>query len=435
MDASHFIAELIARTYSGINPGLERTLDLCAATDNPQSQYPIIHVGGTNGKGSVSAMYASVLQCSGLKVGLYTSPHIRRFNERIRVNGDAITDDEILEVGSDLLPLARLNGASFFEVTTVMAFRYFATKQVDVAVVEVGLGGRLDATNVVRPILSVITSIGLDHTDILGPNISDIAKEKSGIIKHGIPVVTGDCIQQAMDEITAVAANLSAPLITARDWVHVECMASHPDLSMTVRATTMERHYNFTTPLAGYHQMSNIATVLAGLPHVEEQLRTECTGQRSIAQGMGSVRPLTGLSARLQLVQSKPPIIVDVAHNSSGIQAMVDALTDCGHATSQMHAVIAFMADKDICTMLDILCASFSHIICCPLYFSRAIDVDELYDLTKERTPNVKIARSVRAALETVLQQGVPAVFCGSFHLADEFMEACDQLSLGPAPA
>jgi dihydrofolate synthase / folylpolyglutamate synthase len=265
--------ELFSMTFHGIKPGLDRILHLLSELSNPQLRYPVIHVAGTNGKGSTCSMLASVLRSAGYKVGLYTSPHIRDFGERIRVNGEVIADTDILRLASPLIKSAKPVGGTFFEVTTALAFQYFAEQRVDVAVVEVGMGGRLDATNVVEPMLTVITSVDFDHTEFLGDSITKIATEKGGIIKPGIPVVVGSQDQQHANAVVLTLARIAevknSPMILANNVVKVDVDKIHPDFSMSVSVIDEESLHYYNVGVAGDHQASNVATTLAAIPYLQ----------------------------------------------------------------------------------------------------------------------------------------------------------------------
>ena len=208
MDLKPLLDELFSMTVIGIKPGLERIEALCASLDNPQSRYPVVHVAGTNGKGSTSAMLASILQAAGYKTGLYTSPHIQRFNERVRINGVMIPDEDLVRLARPLIDAAKPVEGSFFEVTTALAFQWFAEKRVDIAIIETGLGGRLDATNIVQPLVSVITSIDIDHTEYLGTTLESIAREKAGIIKGAAPCIIGETLAELRLVFDSVAQRL-----------------------------------------------------------------------------------------------------------------------------------------------------------------------------------------------------------------------------------
>ena len=266
MELQPLLDELFAMTVIGIKPGLDRIEKLCDGLDNPQNRYPIVHVAGTNGKGSTSAMFASVLQAADYKVGLYTSPHVRVFNERISINGKQISDADLARLARPLIDAAKAIGGTFFEVTTALAFQWFAEERVDIAIIETGLGGRLDATNVVQPMVSVITSIDIDHTEYLGTTLESIAKEKAGIIKGAAPCIIGETLAELRPVFDDVAQRLHTYNVYAHDDLHVEVDKCHPDFTMTVSVIDQTFRSYYTTDLCGAHQAGNIATVLATIP-------------------------------------------------------------------------------------------------------------------------------------------------------------------------
>ena len=337
MSISPLLNELYSMTYhSGIKPGLERTEHLLTTLEDPHLRVPVIHVAGTNGKGSTSAIMSSILQQAGYNVGLYTSPHISRFNERIRINGVMIEDEDIARLARPLMDEAKSVGGTFFEITTAMAFRYFAEKRVDVAVVEAGLGGRLDSTNVVSPIASIITSIDYDHMEYLGDTLVKIAGEKAGIIKEGAPAIVGSLAsantveeRQAMREVFEQrAAALHTSVTFAEDVVKVDVDDIHPDLTMSVSVISDEFLQYYETDLAGRHQAQNIGTVIAALPALRDVIFID---EAHIRDGLRQVRQNTGFSGRVQLVGTSPTVILDVGHNPAGIQALHDTLRDAGY--------------------------------------------------------------------------------------------------------
>ena len=260
---------------------LTNTVKLCAALDNPQDKFKTVHVAGTNGKGSSSHMIASILQSAGYKVGLYTSPHLKSFTERIRINGQPISEENVVDFVARIQPQIEEIQPSFFEMTVAMAFDYFAKEQVDIAVIEVGLGGRLDSTNVITPVVSLITNIGFDHMDMLGDTLEKIAFEKAGIIKEGVPVVIGESQNETTPVFQQVAKERNSPLIFAdqKTW-----------------DTTA-----YQLDLPGSYQAKNLKGVLASIEILRHQGWNIPEG--SIAQGLNSVRTQTGLKGRWQVLQ------------------------------------------------------------------------------------------------------------------------------------
>lgn len=321
---------------------IQPTIDMMAALGNPERKFRSIHVAGTNGKGSVSHFLASILQEAGYKVGLYTSPHLVDFRERIRINGEMIPQEDVVDfVERNRGMFAELK-LSFFEMTVGMAFDYFARQKVDIAVVEVGMGGRLDSTNVITPLLSVITNIGLDHTQFLGDTLDKIAGEKAGIIKDGVPVVIGETQEETMPVFMQKATEHNAPITFADQHYVVD------DIS------------RYTEELTGEYQKHNIATVLEvvevlrGLQDKESQGRKaiELT-PTAIKQGLAKVVTNTHLHGRWETIGIEPLTICETAHNEPGIRAMIGKFATMNFR--RLHLVYGCVNDKDFRSILKLL--------------------------------------------------------------------------------
>ncbi len=341
-------------------PGLSRVLRFEQLLGDPHQKFKSIHVAGTNGKGSTSSLIAAVLQSAGYKVGLYTSPHLVDFRERIRINGTMISEENVIdfverwqrmrEEVPDLEP-------SFFELTMVMAFEHFAREGVDVAVVEVGMGGRLDSTNILHPQLSVITNISKDHTQFLGNTLPQIAAEKAGIIKPKVPVVIGEAEGQVRTLFTDVARTNESPIYFAQDtlWFTSADRSAH---LITYRNTLWG---DISCPLVGDYQPRNAATVMASLDVLSRQ------GWRitpkAVAQGFVQVNQLTGLLGRWTTIASNPTTIADTGHNIGGWEYLGPRLATYG---SKVRMVIGFMADKDVDAILALMPAEATY------YFTQA---------------------------------------------------------------
>ena len=332
---------------------IQPTIDMMAALGNPERRFKSIHVAGTNGKGSVSHFLASILQEAGYKVGLYTSPHLVDFRERIRVNGEMISQQAVVDFVERQRQLFADLHLSFFEMTVGMAFDYFACEKVDVAVVEVGMGGRLDSTNVITPLLSVITNIGLDHTQFLGDSLDKIAFEKAGIIKEGIPVVVGQTQPETEPVFRRVAVERHAPISFADKHWHVD-----PTWVFDGERMTLELEHDgtdvgpFSSGLIGPYQMWNIATVCEAV----EQLRRRGVlhiGDEAFRRGLDQVVVNTHLMGRWQSVGRNPLTVCETAHNFDGINAMMLGLV--GLRFDRLHIIYGCVNDKDYRKILTYL--------------------------------------------------------------------------------
>ena len=331
---------------------LNNTLAICSFLNNPQTTFKSIHVAGTNGKGSVSHMLASILQEQGYKTGLYTSPHLEDFRERIKINGELIPEQAVVDFTQKITPLIEEISPSFFEVTVGMAFAYFANQNVDIAVIETGLGGRLDSTNVIQPILSVITNISFDHVQILGDTLEKIASEKAGIIKQNIPVVIGKTQEETKLIFENKAASLHAPITFADNcWTSQLLDCSPSRLHVKLKKASEEKELTYHTPLAGSYQQENIITVRVVIDKLNTlQLSIE---ESSIQNGINNVITNTGLHGRWETITSDPFIILDVAHNTDGVKKLLEQLRR--FAFKNLYIVLGISADKDVSEVLSLL--------------------------------------------------------------------------------
>ncbi len=313
---------------------IQPTLDMMEALGHPERRFKSIHVAGTNGKGSVSHFMASILQEAGYKVGLYTSPHLVDFRERIRVGGEMIPEEEVVRFHTSfLIPHSSLS-LSFFEMTVGLAFDYFAREKVDVAVIEVGMGGRLDSTNVITPELSIITNIGFDHTQFLGDTLPKIAAEKAGIIKEGVPVVIGESHPETRPVFEAVAAERKAPIVFADDNYRIDNIT------------------DYTTELTGAYQRKNLATVLQAVDVLREN-SSFLIPHSSLQRGLARVVTNTHLRGRWEKIGEQPLTICETAHNADGIEAMMQSLS--GVKYNHLHVIYGCVNDKDYRKILALL--------------------------------------------------------------------------------
>ena len=337
---------------SGYKEGLANTLALDEHFGHPHQAYATVHVAGTNGKGSVSHTIASILQESGYRIGLYTSPHLVDFRERIRVNGKPISEDYVVDFVDKERSFFEPLHPSFFEVTTALAFKYFRDMEVDIAIIEVGLGGRLDCTNIITPLVSVITNISFDHTQFLGDTLAKIAAEKAGIIKKGVPVVIGENHDETRPVFEAKAREMNAPIVFAEDQPEVVKAQPLPDGGM--HYTTLHLG-ELDGDLGGIYQLKNFNTALFALKQLALQGYLY-RGQKDyfeLTTGLKNVANNTGLMGRWQVIQSAPKVVCDTGHNVGGWQYISKQLS-LQHCR-QMHIVFGMVSDKDVETVFGML--------------------------------------------------------------------------------
>lgn len=375
---------------------LANTIQLCGALGNPQHNFKSIHIAGTNGKGSVSHMLASILQSAGYKVGLYTSPHLKEFTERIRINGTEIDRAFVVDFVNRIEPqIVRLK-PSFFEITVAMAFAYFAAKEVDVAVVEVGLGGRLDSTNVIMPVLSVITNIGLDHVALLGDTISKIAFEKAGIIKERVPVVISQRQPEAQHVFLAKANEMNAPIYFATDRFSIAAIDSDEIDTYHVRDAASHEEIRLRTPLLGRYQSKNILGVLQACELLVQRGFNLTPSQ--IAHGIEHVVTQTHLKGRWQLLQREPLMVCDTGHNEDGIREVVTQLGK--YPYHKLHFVLGMVNDKDVTAVLTLLPKMATYYFCSPK-IPRAMPATDLMQAAARHELMGQPYESVNAAIDS----------------------------------
>lgn len=352
---------------AAIKPGLDNTIRLCESLGNPQHKFKSIHIAGTNGKGSSSHMLAAIFQQAGYKTGLYTSPHLRDFRERIRINGEMISETEVTDFVSSQSELIKTLEPSFFEVTVAMAFHFFATNKVDIAIIEVGLGGRLDSTNVIHPELSLITNIGFDHMNILGGTLTQIAGEKAGIIKQNTPVI----ISQKQSEIESVFKNKAVEMNSKITFSNDEWeIYKNPENSEKTEYLKLEikqksKVFGFNTlelDLTGTYQLKNLSGVLSAV----KELRNAkyMLNDDAIKTALKNVKSLTGLMGRWQTLEKHPLIICDTGHNEDGIREVLSNISLTSYRN--LHMVIGMVKDKEIEKILQLLPKNATYYFCQP---------------------------------------------------------------------
>ncbi len=342
---------------------IDNTIVFCNALGNPQNKYKTIHIGGTNGKGSTSHMLAAILQQAGYKTGLYTSPHLKDFRERIRVNGKMVSKKFVRSFVKAQQSLITVIEPSFFEVTVAMAFSYFEQEKVDVAVIEVGLGGRLDSTNIITPDLSIITNISLDHTNILGTTLPEIAFEKAGIIKPHVPVIIGEHDIVTDPVFAKKSALQKSDLIFAEDELRFSNLIKKQN---TIQLDVVQNDHilfkNLALDLTGTYQLKNVLTVIQSV--ISLRKLGYKISEEAVYTALKSVKKITGLQGRWQTLAKKPLIICDTGHNKAGIREVVQNIRDTPH--SQLHMVIGMVKDKDISAILALLPKKATYYFCQP---------------------------------------------------------------------
>lgn len=357
---------------SAYKPGLEKMQAFMAYLGNPHQAFSSVHVAGTNGKGSTAHMITSVLMEAGYTIGLYTSPHLKDFSERIRINGIAIETTFVVSFVQEHKDYFLEAQLSFFELTVGMSFAYFKEQQIDFAIVEVGLGGRLDATNIISPVLAVITNIGFDHIQFLGDTLEAIAGEKAGIIKKTIPVVIGETQEETTAIFKATASNLTAPIIWA-DAVEVK---------------------PYPTDLTGLYQKKNIQTTLVAL----QTLNLDQLNEAHIRLGLQKVVSNTHLQGRWQILDNNPLVVADVTHNAAGFAYVIEQIKQTPY--DKLHLVLGFVKDKDLELIFSQLPRDASYYFCAP-NMGRAEEVSVLMKLAEKYTLIAEVFNSVDLAYKS----------------------------------
>ena len=368
---------------TALNNKLDNILAFTSVLGNPQTKFKSLHIAGTNGKGSSSSMLASILQEAGYKVGLYTSPHLKDFRERIKINGKEIPEDYVVSFIAKNRSFLEEYHLSFFEMTVGMAFSYFENEKVDIAVIEVGLGGRFDSTNIITPEVSLITNISKDHTDILGDTLPKIAFEKAGIIKRNVPVVISEYQEETAPVFTAKAKEMNAPIIFAN---HIET--------------------SLTTDLQGTYQEKNIKGVIAVtelLIHQGWDITPE-----NIAQGLLHVVHNTNLKGRWQTLGSYPTIVCDTGHNVGGLTYVMEQLKK--QTYTHLHIVVGFVKEKDVNSVLELFPKEATYYFCSPA-IARGLNVDTLKEIATAKGLQGERYSSVAEALNAAKAQALPTDF------------------------
>lgn len=423
MNFNKILQELYLKVRNGIKPGLERTIELAKYLDNPQNKYKIIHIAGTNGKGTVSNMIASVLMESGYKVGLYNSPHLVNFNERIQINGKKISSSDIIKIYKKVKNRANNLNATFFEITTVMAFYYFAENNVDIAVIETGMGGRFDSTNICNPILSIITSISYDHQEFLGDTLEKIALEKSGIIKNYIPIV----IQNNLENVVKVLineANSKYSKIYFSNQINLMIKKYSKKLYMELIWQDNDEII-LKIPFIGTHYLDNLKTVLASLSILSKDLNL--IDINAIKIGLKNSKKNFKLRGRLDFLDRNKKIILSGAHNEDSIDKDLNALCLCGYNLEDINIYFTCMKDKSIDKIVKVLEKYINNINFVELNNERAIKSSEFINFIKPSS--LKIEKIINIFdLTEELKNNKQKLFIGSFYLIGEVIKSYNLL-------
>lgn len=406
---------------------LHNTIALCKALGNPQQKFKSIHIAGTNGKGSTSHMLAAILQQAGYKTGLYTSPHLKDFKERIKINGEMVSEPFIVDFVERTKTLTEKIQPSFFELTVAMAFDYFAGQKVDIAIIETGLGGRLDSTNIITPVLSIITNIGYDHMNILGDTLEKIAYEKAGIIKQSIPVIIGEYIDETKPVFEIKAAACGSPIYFAQDEFEIlEVRSTMHQLECIVKNIADNTTESYVLDLNGLYQAKNLRGILcveAALLKLGFVIKKEA---KKFA--LGNVKKMTGLHGRWEVIAANPMIVLDVAHNEDGVRQVLEqaeyhrSQASDRSRENNIHFVMGVVKDKEVSKILSLLPKS-AHYYFTAAHIPRALPPDELKFKAAENGLTGNSFDDVNKAMQAAKQQAEPddiIIIFGSVFLVGE---------------
>jgi dihydrofolate synthase/folylpolyglutamate synthase len=402
-------------------PGLDNIVSLCAQLDNPQNSFKSLHIAGTNGKGSSSHFIASILQEHGFKVGLYTSPHLKSFTERIKINGVDVSKEWVSSFVGDKKNIIQEVSPSFFEWTVAMAFCYFKEQQVDWAIIETGLGGRLDSTNIITPLGCLITNIGYDHQDILGNSLEEIAYEKAGIIKQKIPVTISEFQQEISDIFLSKAIENHAPLQFANEEIELLKISTGQTLNLLVESRHFGK-FNLTSPYLGTYQINNLRGILAWCAQLDS-LGIIKFEREKIELGIKNSRINTQLKGRYEILGVHPRIIADTAHNESGVQLLVDQIKK--ELKGDLWIILGLVADKDLDLVLKKLPLN-AHYVFSESNNPRSLLAQNLLEVAQKNGLDGIVIKNVNEAIAYVkmkVAQNDLILIAGSTYLIAEIDE------------
>ncbi|MEN8192958.1 MAG: folylpolyglutamate synthase/dihydrofolate synthase family protein [Bacteroidota bacterium] len=410
MELQEALKKLFSLHQFGIKLGLDNIQRLLAYLGNPEKQLKAIHIAGSNGKGSTASFIASILMESGFKTGLYTSPHLVKFNERIRINGEMIPDNYILNFINDMNEYIDENSPTFFELTTALAFKYFAEQNVDYAVIETGLGGRLDATNVLEPLASVVTSISSEHTNILGEELTQIAEEKGGIIKRNTPLILGLMSHDPKSVLIQMASEKNSPYNLLEDFIEQQ------DRLIQFRYKNIEIDIA-QLPLRGSYQLKNAALAILSLLIINPKLK-----KSDILMGLKNVIMNSGIQARYEIFNNEPKIIFDAAHNLEGIDEFLNEFNQDNIICEEKIVIYGTMKDKNISSILKELNRNFDKIFVTEIDYERAASIQEIADIASSEeiviTPMINPVQHIKQFIDKAEPKCL--VILGSIYILGE---------------
>lgn len=395
---------------AAIKPDLSNTIALCKALGDPQNKFKSIHVAGTNGKGSTSHMLASILQSAGYRTGLYTSPHLKSFTERVRIDGAEISESYVIDFVNRIYPQIQTVKPSFFEITVALAFDYFAREQVDIAVIEVGLGGRLDSTNIITPAVSVITNIGWDHTDLLGDTLEKIASEKAGIVKQGVPVVISERQKDVEKVFEEKATKMHSPITFASDKFEAQVHDENGIAMFDIIENKKTAFSDLSLPLQGSYQEKNLPGVMETVRVLNEQGWK--IDSESVRRGLENVVSTTGLKGRWQVLSRQPLVVCDTGHNLDGMREVVRQIQRQDYR--KLFIVFGAVKGKDILSVLSIL-PKDAYYFFCQAKIPRALEASTLFEHAKATNLQGEIVTDVNDAVRaaTKVASAADMIFVG----------------------